>query len=57
MMDSDTESLDYPEIAEVSEDETRAAALSNPDVKKFVGDLPVRRVIIVKQKLVNVVAK
>ena len=43
--------------AEASEDEIRAAALSNPDVKKFVGDLPVRRVIIVKQKLVNVVAK
>lgn len=43
--------------AEASEDEIRAAALSNPDVKKFVGDLPVRRVIIVKQKLVNIVAK
>ena len=43
--------------AEASEDEIRAAALSNPDVKKFVGDLLVRRVIIVKQKLVNVVAK
>lgn len=43
--------------AGASEDEIRAAALSNPDVKKFVGDLPVRRVIIVKQKLVNVVAK
>ena len=42
---------------EATEDEIRAAALANDDVKKFVGDLPVRRVIIVKNKLVNVVAK
>ena len=43
--------------AEATEDEIRAAALVNADVQKFVGDLPVRRVIIVKNKLVNVVAK
>lgn len=43
--------------AEASEDEIREAALANPDVKKFVGEATVRRVIIVKNKLVNVVAK
>ena len=42
---------------EATEEEIRTAALENVDVKKFVGDLPVRRVIIVKQKLVNIVAK
>ena len=33
------------------------AALANPDVKRFVGELTVRKIIIVKNKLVNVVAK
>ena len=34
-----------------------AAALANDDVKRFVGDTPVRKIIIVPNKLVNVVAK
>ena len=33
------------------------AALANPDGKRFVGELTVRKIIIVKNKLVNVVAK
>lgn len=33
------------------------AALANDDVKRFVGDTPVRKIIIVPNKLVNVVAK
>ena len=34
-----------------------AAALANPDVKRFVGEATVRKVIVVPGKLVNVVAK
>ena len=34
-----------------------AAALANPDVQRFVGELTVRKVIVVKNRLVNVVAK
>lgn len=34
-----------------------AAALANPDIKRFVGEATVRKVIVVPGKLVNVVAK
>ena len=36
---------------------SEAAALANPDVKRFVGEATVRKVIVVPGKLVNVVAK
>ena len=31
-------------------------ALGNPDVKRFLGDTPVRKIIIVPKRLVNIVA-
>jgi leucyl-tRNA synthetase len=37
------------------EDMVRAAALADPHVQKFVGAGPVRKVIIVPGKLVNIV--
>ena len=43
--------------SDASQADIEAAALANADVKRFVGELTVRRVIIVKNKLVNVVAK
>ena len=33
-----------------------AAALANPDVQKFTNGLTVRKIIVVRNKLVNVVA-
>lgn len=41
---------------EASKDEIEAAALANAEVKKFTDGLAVRRIIIVKNKLVNIVA-
>jgi leucyl-tRNA synthetase len=38
-----------------SEDALRRAALADENVRRFVGDKPVRRVIVVPGKLVNVV--
>lgn len=43
--------------ADATQEDIQAAALANADVKRFVGELPVRKVIVVKNKLVNVVAK
>jgi len=42
--------------ADAGEDDARAAALADANVLKFVGDKPVRKVIYVPGKLVNVVA-
>jgi leucyl-tRNA synthetase len=41
--------------AEASEEVIKGAALANEHVQKFVGDKPVRKVIVVPGKLVNVV--
>ena len=41
--------------AGASEDAIKAAALADPQVQKFVGDKPVRKVIVVPGKLVNIV--
>ncbi len=41
--------------ADADEDAVRAAALADPNVKKFIGTAAVRKVIIVPGKLVNVV--
>jgi leucyl-tRNA synthetase len=41
--------------ADASEDDVRAAALSDPQVQKWIEDKPLRKVIVVKGKLVNVV--
>ena len=41
--------------AGASEDSIKAAALADPHVQKFVGDKPVRKVIVVPGKLVNIV--
>jgi len=41
--------------ADADEDAVRAAALADPNVKKFIGTAKVRKVIIVPGKLVNVV--
>lgn len=41
---------------EASKEEIEAAALANAEVKKFTDGLAVRRIIIVKNKLVNIVA-
>jgi leucyl-tRNA synthetase len=41
--------------AGTGEEDARAAALADAHVKKFVGDGPVRKVIVVPGKLVNVV--
>ena len=42
--------------ADASREEIEAAALANADVKRFVGDATVRKIIVVPRKLVNVVA-
>ena len=34
-----------------------AAALANPDVQRFINGVTVRKIIVVKNRLVNVVAK
>ncbi len=45
-------------VAADADDKTiEEAALANPDAQRFIGDTPVRKVIIVKKKLVNIVAK
>ena len=44
-----------PLAADADEATTRATALADPNVRKFVGDAAVRKVIIVPGKLVNVV--
>jgi leucyl-tRNA synthetase len=41
--------------AAATDSEVRAAALADPNVLKFVGDQPVRKVIVVAGKLINVV--
>jgi leucyl-tRNA synthetase len=41
--------------ADADEDAVRAAALADPNVKKFIGTATVRKVIIVPGKLVNIV--
>src|SRR5262249_26319421 len=41
--------------AEAGEEVIKAAALANEHVQKFVGDAPVRKVIVVPGKLVNIV--
>jgi leucyl-tRNA synthetase len=38
-----------------AEDAVRAAALADPHAQKFIGSSPVRKVIIVPGKLVNIV--
>ncbi len=40
---------------DAEEGAVRAAALAEPNAQKFIGALPVRKVIIVPGKLVNVV--
>lgn len=42
--------------AEASQAEIEAAALANPDVQRFTEGMTVRKIIVVKNKLVNVVA-
>jgi leucyl-tRNA synthetase len=43
-------------IAADSDDETiKQRALEDELVKKFIGDNPIRKVIVVKKKLVNIV--
>ena len=37
------------------DDRARAAAFADPTVQKFIGDKPVRKVVFVPGKLVNVV--
>ncbi|MBR0141363.1 MAG: class I tRNA ligase family protein, partial [Ruminococcus sp.] len=41
--------------ADSSEEEIKAAALSLEKVKAFIGDKPVRKVIVIKNRLVNIV--
>ena len=41
--------------AEAAQAEIEAAALANPDVQRFTEGMTVRKIIIVKNKLVNVV--
>lgn len=43
--------------ADTSKDQLEAMALENDNVKKFIGDQTVRKVIVVPGKLVNIVAK
>lgn len=43
--------------ADATKDAIEAATLANEDVKRFVGEATVRKIIIVPNKLVNVVAK
>ena len=40
---------------DADEDAVRAAALADPHVQKFIGAAPIRKVIIVPGKLVNIV--
>ena len=42
--------------ANAAKEQIEKAALENPDVKRFIGSTPVRRVIIVPKRLVNIVA-
>ena len=41
--------------AGADQDAVRAAALAEPNVRRFVGEAPVRKVIVVPGKLVNIV--
>ena len=41
--------------AGADQDAVRAAALAEPNVQRFVGEAPVRKVIVVPGKLVNIV--
>lgn len=41
--------------AEAVQSEIEAAALANPDVQRFTEGMTVRKIIVVKNKLVNVV--
>jgi leucyl-tRNA synthetase len=41
--------------ADADENTARDAALADPNVQKFVGDKPVRKVVYVRGKLVNIV--
>ena len=45
--------IDVP--ADFSKDEIEKAALENERLKKFIGDKEIKKVIVVQQKLVNVV--
>jgi leucyl-tRNA synthetase len=40
---------------QITDDELKEKALADEKIKKFVGDKPVRKIIVVKKKLVNVV--
>ncbi|APF26927.1 leucine--tRNA ligase [Clostridium sporogenes] len=40
-----------------SEDEIKEAALNNEDIKNSIGDKEIRKVIVIKNRLVNIVAK
>ena len=40
---------------EVTDDELKEKALTDEKIQKFVGDKPVRKIIVVKKKLVNIV--
>ncbi|MCI6530042.1 MAG: leucine--tRNA ligase [Mesosutterella sp.] len=42
--------------ADAAKEQIEKAALENPDVKRFIGEAPVKRVIIVPKRLVNIVA-
>ncbi|MDL2058447.1 leucine--tRNA ligase [Mesosutterella sp. AGMB02718] len=42
--------------AGAAKEQIEKAALENPDVKRFIGEAPVKRVIIVPKRLVNIVA-
>jgi leucyl-tRNA synthetase len=41
--------------ASADDESLRAAAVADPHVQKFIGGSPVRKVIVVRGKLVNVV--
>ena len=43
--------------AEAAQAEIEAAALANPDVQRFTEGMTVRKIIIVKNKLVNLIVK
>ena len=43
--------------ASASREDIEKAVLAHPDVMRFVGDATVRKIIVVPNKLVNVVAK
>jgi leucyl-tRNA synthetase len=42
-------------LADADDDTVTSAALAEPNVRRFVGDAPVRKVIVVPGKLVNIV--